>query len=96
MVERSKAAADLARVRQQVTSLLREGYIQTVDGGRLTLDVQGIGLHGDGPNALEVATTIRETIAVCGYQPKSAVSGLPIAGPTKNSFQRMVAPELAS
>lgn len=59
---RKMKGVDTARVYDQVKRLLNDGFIETRDGKPLQLDVSGIGFHGDGPNAVEVAQAIREAI----------------------------------
>ncbi|MBE2276055.1 MAG: 5-oxoprolinase subunit PxpA [Rhodobacteraceae bacterium] len=63
---RKMKGADTTRIYDQVKSLLTDGFIQTHDGKPLALDVAGIGFHGDGPNAIEVAQAVREAVLAAG------------------------------
>lgn len=59
---RKMKGADTTRIFTQVKNLLTHGVIETHDGKPLALEISGIGLHGDGPNAIEVAQAVREAI----------------------------------
>jgi UPF0271 protein len=48
--------------------MLEKGGCETIDGTWLSLPVQSICLHGDGPNAVELARTVRERIVQAGYE----------------------------
>ena len=46
--------------------LVREGKVRTLDGADLGLDVESICVHGDAPNAPEIAAAIRAALAAAG------------------------------
>ena len=49
---------DEAAMLRQVLSLVREGRVTTQEGGLLSLQVDTICLHGDGPHALDFAKAL--------------------------------------
>lgn len=63
---RKMKGADTTRIFKQVKNLLTHGVIETHDGRPLALEVSGIGFHGDGPNAVDVAQAVREAILAAG------------------------------
>lgn len=53
---------DRERVLERVLRLLREGTVETYDGGSLAMPARSILLHGDTPGAVDLARTIRRAI----------------------------------
>lgn len=56
------------QVKQQVLQMVNEGLVTTTTGATIKLDVETICIHGDGPNALEFARTIREALRENGVE----------------------------
>ncbi len=66
IVERRKSATDAGEAAAQVLRFLESGEVRTVAGTTLALRAQSICIHGDGPNATEVADRIRGALAEVG------------------------------
>lgn len=67
VLERKKAARDPAVIAARAVDLLKRGGVNAIDGSWLEYPVQSICLHGDGPNAVELAKTVRQGIVDAGY-----------------------------
>jgi 5-oxoprolinase (ATP-hydrolysing) subunit A len=63
VLQRKKVALDLDDLARRLDDYLATGEIVAATGERIRLDAQSICVHGDGPNAAEVARTIRVAIA---------------------------------
>ena len=59
VLERVKQVRDPEEMGEQALRLVREGTVRTIDGGELELRVESICVHGDAPNAPEIARAIR-------------------------------------
>jgi UPF0271 protein len=59
VLERAKQTRDPEEMGKKAVRLIREGRVRTVDGGDLALEVESICVHGDAPNAPEIARAIR-------------------------------------
>jgi UPF0271 protein len=68
VLERKKAGRDPQSIADRAVRMLEKGGCETIDGTWLSLPVQSICLHGDGPNAVELARTVRERIVQAGYE----------------------------
>ena len=68
VIEGEKRSWDPERVAGRALRLVREGRIETADGGDLTVDAATICLHGDGPNAPDVARTLRARLQEAGIE----------------------------
>jgi UPF0271 protein len=68
VLERKKAGRDPRSIADRAVRMLEKGGCETIDGTWLSLPVQSICLHGDGPNAVELARTVRERIVQAGYE----------------------------
>jgi 5-oxoprolinase (ATP-hydrolysing) subunit A len=66
IVERTKQAWEPARVAERAVRLAREGRIDTRDDGTLEIDAPTLCVHGDAPNAVEVARAVREALEAAG------------------------------
>lgn len=53
---------DPARVADRVVRLVREGTVDTVDGGLLAVDAASLCLHGDTPAAVAIARAVRAAL----------------------------------
>ncbi|ADB50000.1 LamB/YcsF family protein [Conexibacter woesei] len=72
VIERVKQAWDPARVAERAVRVAREGTIDARDGSSLQVDAATVCIHGDGPNAVEIARAVRarldaEGIAVAPF-----------------------------
>ena len=68
VLERVKQLRDPREMGAKTVRLVREGKVRTVDGGDLSLEVESICVHGDAPNATEIAAAIREALADAGVE----------------------------
>jgi 5-oxoprolinase (ATP-hydrolysing) subunit A len=62
MIERVKKAWDPARVAERAVRLVRDGTIDARDGSRLDVGAPTACIHGDAPNSVEIARTVRERL----------------------------------
>ncbi|MEP0073794.1 MAG: 5-oxoprolinase subunit PxpA [Marinomonas sp.] len=53
---------DLNLVRGRVKKLLKEGIVETTDGGRISMKVDSVLVHSDTPNALALAKVIKNAV----------------------------------
>jgi UPF0271 protein len=63
VVERVKKAWDPEEVARRALRIVLEQKGTAVDGSELKLDMRTFCIHGDAPNAVEVATTVRRRLA---------------------------------
>jgi UPF0271 protein len=63
VIERVKQTRDPGEMAEKAVRLVREGRVRTVEGGELELDVESICVHGDAPNASDIARAIRGALA---------------------------------
>lgn len=80
VVERKKAAKDLDDIAQRVRRYLDDGVVLARSGKVIALDAATICVHGDGPNSVEVAKTVRAVLAEMGvgavaWRPKGGRAG---------------------
>lgn len=69
VIEPRKLWTDPDRARAQVRRFLRDGTVSTTDGDLFDLaESRSLCVHGDGPNAAEVARVARETIEAEGVR----------------------------
>jgi UPF0271 protein len=68
VLERVKQVRDARQTAEKAVRLVRERKVRTVDGDDLELDVQSICVHGDAPNAPEIANAIRTALAEAGVE----------------------------
>lgn len=68
IVERVKRAWDPEEVARRALRIVLEQKGTASDGTELKLDMRTFCLHGDAPNAVEVATTVRQRLAAAGVE----------------------------
>lgn len=68
VLERRKQAWDPDEVARRAEELVLEGRIRTIDGPDLRARVQTICIHGDAPNAPDIARRVRERLAQAGVE----------------------------
>jgi UPF0271 protein len=66
VVERKKTPKDLADVARRVRRFLAEGVVEAQSGKAIALSAETICVHGDGPNSVDIARTIRAVLAEAG------------------------------
>jgi 5-oxoprolinase (ATP-hydrolysing) subunit A len=62
IIERVKGARDPERVAERALRLVREHRIEKLDGSDLEVDSPTACIHGDGPNAVEIARTLKRRL----------------------------------
>ncbi len=80
IVERKKTPKDLADIARRVHRYLDEGVVLAQSGKAIPLDAVTICIHGDGPNSVEIAKTVRAVLAEKGvaaaaWQPQTTKDG---------------------
>jgi len=68
ILERVKQLRDPKEMGERAVRLVREGKVRTIEGGELGLEVESICVHGDAPNAAEIARAIREALREAGIE----------------------------
>lgn len=68
VVERKKTAKDLGDVARRLRRYLNEGVVEAQSGKAIPLTAETICVHGDGPNSVEIARTIRTVLAEEGVR----------------------------
>ena len=68
VIERAKRAWDPADVATRAVSIVRDRRLKAVDDSTLIIDVPTICIHGDAPNALDMARAVRERLATAGIE----------------------------
>jgi UPF0271 protein len=68
VLERAKQRRDPEGTAERALRLVRDHRVPTVDGGDLELDVESICVHGDAPNAPEIASAIRRALDGAGVE----------------------------
>jgi 5-oxoprolinase (ATP-hydrolysing) subunit A len=66
IIEAVKTARDPEEVAERAVRLVREGKLTKTDGSDFDVDVSTFCLHGDAPNAVDVARTVRERLQAEG------------------------------
>lgn len=62
IIEAVKQASDPERVARRALRLVEEHVIDAIDGSDVPSDAPSICIHGDAPNAVEVARTVRQQL----------------------------------
>jgi 5-oxoprolinase (ATP-hydrolysing) subunit A len=65
-IQRTKAHTDVDFAAGQVRSFLADGTVAAEDGSKLGFEARSACVHGDGPNAVEVAEAIERAVAEAG------------------------------
>jgi len=68
VLERVKQLRDPQVTAERAVRLVRESTVPTVDGGDLALQVESICVHGDAPNAPQIAQAVREALGAAGVE----------------------------
>lgn len=68
VIERVKQLRDPKQMGERALRLLRDGSVPTIDGGELSLRAESICVHGDAPNAPEIAQAIRAALESDGIE----------------------------
>lgn len=68
VLERRKQAWDPDEVANRALRLVKEHQIRTIDGTTLTAEVETVCIHGDAPNAPEIAQRVRERLTASGVE----------------------------
>jgi 5-oxoprolinase (ATP-hydrolysing) subunit A len=57
---------DPAEAARRAVMMVTEKHIEAIDGGWVDLDVQSLCIHGDNPNAVEIAKAVRQALGAEG------------------------------
>jgi 5-oxoprolinase (ATP-hydrolysing) subunit A len=68
VLERVKQLRDPQEMGERALRLVRDGSVPTIDGGELRLRAESICVHGDAPNAPEIAQAIRAALESDGFE----------------------------
>ena len=68
VIERVKQVRDPETMGERAVRLIRDGKVETIDGGELDLHVESICVHGDAPNAPAIAGAIRARLEAAGVE----------------------------
>jgi len=68
VIERVKQVRDPETMAAKAVRLVTEGKVQTLDGSDLELEARSICVHGDAPNAPEIAGAIRRALEDAGVE----------------------------
>lgn len=75
IVQRTKSETDLSVVEEQVGLFLEESCVLADDGSRVELEAESVCVHSDGPNAVDVAKTVRRVIEESGREVAPPAAG---------------------
>jgi UPF0271 protein len=62
ILQRTKHQTDVDFAAAQVQRYVETGKVETVEGSLIELDAESICVHGDGPNAVDVSTAIKDRL----------------------------------
>lgn len=62
ILQRAKHQTDVDFAAAQVQRYVETGKVETVDGSLFELDAESICVHGDGPNAVDVAVAVKDRL----------------------------------
>jgi lactam utilization protein B len=68
---------DPAEAAAQAVRLAAEGVVCTADGAEIRVEADTLCIHGDGPRAVEIATTVRAALAAAGIDVRAATGRAP-------------------
>jgi 5-oxoprolinase (ATP-hydrolysing) subunit A len=68
VLERVKQLRDPDEMGARAVRLVRDGTVGTIEGGELELSVESICVHGDAPNAPQIAAAIRDALQQAGVE----------------------------
>jgi UPF0271 protein len=68
VIERAKQVRDPEATARRAVRLVVEGTVPTLDGGTRQLTARSICVHGDAPNAPEIASAIRHALESAGAE----------------------------
>jgi UPF0271 protein len=71
LVPRSTPGAVLGRrdgVAARAMRMVAEGVVETIDGGTIPLDAASLCVHGDSPDAVAMATEVRDALVAAGIR----------------------------
>jgi UPF0271 protein len=63
IIERRKSVVDIEGAVERARTFVLEGWIESAAGSRLHFEAESLCVHGDGPNAVEIAQAVRQGLA---------------------------------
>lgn len=61
--------SDADAIADRVVSMVTAGRVTAIDGSHVLVDVESVCVHGDSPDAVRIATTVRAKLAALGIEP---------------------------
>lgn len=80
VLERRKQAWEPEEVARRALELVLHGRIPTIDGETLQAEVETICIHGDAPNAPEIAQRVRQRLEEAGITVRPLGAGSALSG----------------
>ena len=77
VIERTKRAWDPGRVAERALRLARDHELEAQDGSTLRIDAPTLCVHGDAPNAVDVARAVRRRLEDAGFELRPLSPGTP-------------------
>jgi UPF0271 protein len=68
VIQRAKHATDVEFAVSQVQRYLSDGVVEAQDGSMVEMQADSICVHGDGPNAVAVATAVHQAVEAAGHR----------------------------
>ncbi|MGV0790397.1 LamB/YcsF family protein [Mycolicibacterium sp. XJ1819] len=62
---------DLSEIADRVSSMVKAGRVAAVDGSTIPIAVQSVCVHGDSPNAVQIANAVRKRLLAEGVELRS-------------------------
>jgi UPF0271 protein len=59
---------DPAAIAERVAAMTASGVVTAIDGTTITLNVESICVHGDSPDAVRIATAVRDRLSAAGVE----------------------------
>lgn len=85
VVERIKQPRDPGALADRLRRFIELGRLATIDGTDLEFEAQALVFHSDGPNALDIARSIRRTLDAMGISVAPAIQA---GGPARRQAER--------
>lgn len=64
--EKGAVIHDPAEIAARVTDMIEHGNVAALDGSTVTIEVESVCVHGDSPDAVQIATAVRQRLEAAG------------------------------
>jgi UPF0271 protein len=71
--ERNAVLFDVAEIADRVASMVTAGRVAAVDGSTIPVTVESVCVHGDSPDAVQIARAVRDRLVADGVELKAFV-----------------------